>query len=375
MLIKNAYVFSYEKCTFEKRDVCTNNGLIADISGDDIVIDAKDKYLVPGLVDGHTHGRMGIDILRSDSKQLEQLSIEYLKSGVTSVFPTVMTAPLGDIYKAIDNIKNAKTEGADFVGIHVEGPYISPKKPGCHDISLIRKPVADEMIDMAKRIAPLKAKFTVAPEEAEEGTIKKLTQFAQVSIGHSNATSNQAIKALGEGANSFTHTFNAMSSLTHRNPGVAAAALSSEAYSEFICDGIHVDYEVIKLSYKAKTKKGNKFVLITDSIPQAGQEYGKYSMNGIPFTLDESGAREEDGTLVGSTLSLIHAVRNVVNNCAVPLCDAIASASAIPCEMLGLNDRGRIEKGLLADMLILDKNLNVDAVIKNGEIKVQNGKD
>lgn len=366
MVIKNANVFNAETHTFEKRDVFTSGSVISVSSEDSKTINANGKYVIPGLVDGHTHGRMGIDILKADRKQLEELSQKYLESGVTTVFPTVMTAPMDAITNAIDNIKEAKTKGADYLGIHVEGPYISPKKPGCHDVSLIRKPVADEMIDLAKRISPLAAKFTIAPEEAEEGAIKKLSEYARISIGHSNASSEQAEKALEEGAYSFTHTFNAMSPLTHRNPGVAAAALSSEAYAEFICDGIHVDYDVIKLSYKAKTKGKNRFVLITDSIPAAGLPNGKYSMNGIPFVLDETGAREEDGTLVGSTLSLIQAVRNVVKHCDIPLGEAVASASTIPCEMLGLNDRGRIEEGMVADLLILNDKLEIEHIIKKG---------
>lgn len=367
MVIKNAKVFDSSTHGFVKRDVYTSNGLISSSSDDTLLIDADGKYLIPGLVDGHTHGRMGIDILKADKKQLEELSLRYLESGVTTVFPTVMTAPMEDILESIDNIKNAEIKGADFAGIHVEGPYISPKKPGCHDVSLIRKPLADEMIDVARRISPLKAKFTVAPEEADEGTIAKLSAFAHVSIGHSNASAEQAVKALKEGADSFTHTFNAMSPLTHRNPGVAAAALSSEAYAEFICDGIHVDYEVIRLAFKAKTKNKNRFVLITDSIPQAGLPNGRYSMNGIPFRLDETGAKEDNGTLVGSTLSLIQAVRNVVKYCDVPLGEAIASASTIPCEMLGLKDRGKIENGLIADMLVINEELEIENIIKSGK--------
>ncbi|MCR5457289.1 MAG: N-acetylglucosamine-6-phosphate deacetylase [Clostridiales bacterium] len=368
MLIKNAKVYNAISNTFEKRDVCTDKGIISSSSKDGIVIDAIGKYLVPGLVDGHTHGRMGIDILKADKKQLEELSLRYLESGVTTVFPTVMTAPMEDILKAIDNIKSAETKGAEFAGIHVEGPYISPNKPGCHNVSLIRKPVADEMIEIAKRIYPLKAKFTIAPEEAEEGTIEKLSEYAKISIGHTNATSRQAYDALLEGANSFTHTFNAMSPITHRNPGAASAALSSEAYSEFICDGIHVDYDVIEMAYKAKTRWINKFVLITDSIPQAGLPYGKYEMNGIPFTLSTRGAREEDGTLVGSTLSMLQAMQNVVKNCGVPLEDAVASASTVPCLMLGLLDRGKIIEGKIADLLILDDKLNIEHIIRKGEV-------
>ena len=367
--IINGIVFTNKG--FKKQTLYITDDKIVKKNFSSNVLNAKDYYVIPGFVDGHTHGRCGIDIIKAETNELEKLSLEYLKTGVTTVFPTIMTAPLEKIYSTISNIKNSNTSnGAEFVGIHIEGPYISKNKPGCHDISLIRKPNYDEMSEMCNKIMPLKARFTIAPEECPSGLISDLSKIANLSIGHTNCTSSVAIKALEEGATSFTHTFNAMSSITHRNPGCASAALSSEAYSEFICDGLHVDYDVIKLAYKAKTKYRNKFALITDSIPAAGLDEGDYDMNGIQFHLDSTGAKTSDGTLVGSTISMLDGVKNVVNYCNVDLYTAIMSATQVPCEMLQLTDRGTLEPGKLADVLILNKDLEIVHVIKHGKILI-----
>lgn len=355
--------------TFKKMDVYTSNGLITDELSNSDIIDASNMYVIPGFIDGHTHGRCGIDIMKASSKELSLLSQEYLKTGVTTVFPTVMTAPMDNLKSAINNIKNASTEnGCDFVGIHVEGPYISKKKPGCHNIDCIRKPEINELKELIDMIFPLATRFTIAPEECDDGVIKEISKISLVSIGHTNCSLNQAYKAIYDGANSFTHTFNAMSPLTHRNPGCAGAALSSDIYSEFICDGLHVDNEILYASYKAKTKNGNKFSVITDSIPCAGLPYGDYEMNGIEFSLTEDGAKTKDGTLVGSTVSMLDSVKNLVFNCKIPMQDALYSATSVNADMLKLNDRGRIKIGQKADILILEKNLDIKHIIKNGKL-------
>lgn len=367
MKIVNGYVFGEKD--FVRKDVYIKDGYISNEYDTLDYIDAKDMYVVPGFIEGHTHGRSGIDIMKASKNELSKLSKEYLNLGVTTVFPTVMTASISDLEKAIDNIKETDTSGgADFLGIHVEGPYISKKKPGCHDVNLIRKPVLSELLSLTERISPLKARFTIAPEECDDGVIKELSKHASISIGHTNCSLYDAYKALDDGANGFTHTFNAMSAFTHRNPGCANAALASEAYCEFICDGLHLDYEVVEASYRAKTKYENKFVIITDSIPSAGLCDGDYDMNGIKFHLDKNGARTKEGTIVGSTVSIIQSIRNVTKNCSFTLYDAIESSTKNTADMLGLKDRGTLDTDMKADVLILSKDLEIVHIIKDGTI-------
>lgn len=368
--ITGAGVYDTGSRGFVLRDLFFTDGIISAPSAYDKTIDAGGKLLVPGLIDVHTHGRAGIDIMEADEHLLSELSEKYCQSGVTSVFPTVMTAPPEKLSGAIRRIKAAKDTGAGFCGIHVEGPYISPEKPGCHNVSFIRKPKAAEMIALAKEIFPLRAHFTCAPEEAEPGAIKALSEYATVGIGHTKATDTEAWQALSDGAVSFTHTFNAMSPLTHRNTGAAGVALASGAYAEFIVDGMHVSKTAVLAAYNAKLRTPSRFVLITDSIPQAGLPYGSYAMNGIKFRLGEDGAREENGTLVGSTLSLIGAVKNLMRFCGISFGEAVAFATEAPAKMVGIYDKvGSLDIGKRADILICSPDGSICTVIAGGKIK------
>ena len=366
--LTGASVFDTKKRAFVKRDVYVSDGIICDKLAEYNTVDCEGKFIVPGYIDVHTHGCGGIDIMEADEKTLERLSLIYALHGTTTVFPTVMTAALPKINSAISNIKSATSDSTRFAGVHIEGPYISAKKPGCHDVSLIRKPDESEMTALAEEIYPLKTHFTLAPEEAPEGLVSELSKLATIGIGHTNATAEECEKALSEGAVSFTHTFNAMTALTHRGTGAAGAAMASSAYTELICDGLHVSPEAVRALYKAKKYDGDKLVLITDSIPQATLPFGNYEMNGIPFTLSEKGARKSDGTIVGSTLTLHDAIKNLMRFCDISFEEALICATKTPAEMVGIYDScGSIEVRKRADMLILDNEKNIFSVIIGGK--------
>lgn len=366
--IRGALVLDSETRDFIRRDLYFSDGVICPPQSADITLDAENMLAVPGFVDIHTHGRGGIDIMTSDKNALSKLSRLYAETGVTSVFPTVMTASLDKIKQAISNIKSAEDTGAAFRGIHVEGPYISPEKPGCHDISLIRKPEIGEMLVLTERISPLRAHFTVAPEEDKDDAIGTLSHVATVGIGHTNATAEQAHDALSRGAVSFTHTYNAMSPLTHRNTGTVGEALASDAYAEFICDGLHVSPVAVRAAYNAKLRTKDRFVLITDSIPQAGMSYGDYEMNGIPFHLGEDGAKKSDGTIVGSTLSMYAAVLNLMKFCDIPFSEAVLCATKAPAMTVKIYDKvGSLDIGKSADILICSPDYEIRSVYCRGE--------
>ena len=366
--IENAYIYNTEKRCFEYGSLCFENQTITKrVLFPDAVIDAAGGYILPGFIDVHTHGRCGMDFMEADPKTVTALSHSYAKTGVTTLFPTVMTAPLEKLKTAISNIKKANTT-ADFAGIHIEGPYISAKKPGCHNIPDIRKPVKDEIFELTESILPMRTHLTIAPEEDTDGVIKEfMTRFKKcggtVGIGHSNATYDICVKALEDGANSYTHTFNAMTAIGHREPGVAGAALATDGYAELICDGIHVCPAVIHMAYHAKTAFNDKFVLVTDSITPAGLPNGDYEMNGIKFTLQDGKAAMADGTIVGSALDMMTAVKNLAAFAGIRFEDALICATKAPAEMVGLYEtRGSIAVGKRADLILCDKHMNIREV-------------
>ncbi|MGM9664807.1 MAG: N-acetylglucosamine-6-phosphate deacetylase [Eubacteriales bacterium] len=363
-------VYNTEKCAFEERtlyfdDVICGKGIALK------TIDAGGAYVLPGFIDLHTHGRMGIDIMNADVGEMNALAIEYAKTGVTALYPTVMTAPLEKIYAAIENIVNAKG-GARFAGIHVEGPYIDGGKRGCHTESFIREPDFEEIADIMEKIAPLHAHFTIAPEHDNkgEGVIHKIVRNGgSVGIGHTSADAETVRRALADGAISFTHTFNAMSPFRHREPGASGMALATSAFAEFICDGIHLAPETVEAAYNAKLRFGDKFVLITDSIPAAGLPDGDYDMNGIPFKLQGKKACTEAGIIVGSALDIPTAILNLMKFCDIPLEKALLCATKAPAEMAGIYDKtGSLAIGKSADIIICDENLHIEKTIVAGNI-------
>ena len=371
--IENAHIFNTEKRCFENGSLFFENGtIIAEVPSPDAVIDAEGGYVIPGLIDVHTHGRCGIDIMDADADTLTELSKRYAESGVTTVFPTIMTAPVEKLKTAIENIKNAEPV-CDFAGIHVEGPYISKKKPGCHSIPDIRPLDIPEIFDLCEAILPAYPHLTVAPEEDTDGLIsafmKKFgTCGGSVAIGHSNADYATCVKAIADGANAFTHTFNAMTPIGHREPGVAGAALTTDAYAELICDGIHVSPAIIHMSYHAKTAFNDKFVLITDSIPPAGLPNGDYEMNGIKFTLKDGKAATAEDTIVGSALDMMTAVKNLAKFANISFEEALICATKAPAEMVGIYEKtGSLTVGKRADLVLCDKEMNICEVYCAGK--------
>lgn len=333
------------------------------------IIDAGGNYVSPGFIDIHMHGAFGFDVMDATSEALDKISRGIVRSGVTGFLPTTMTMQWYEIIKALDNIRDYKRGqglGAKVLGTHMEGPFINPVRKGAHEEKHIIKPDYEKIKDYLDIIKII----TMAPEmDGGLDFITKLSCHNQISlsIGHSNATYEEAVGAIKAGIKSATHLYNAMSGLNHRSPGVVGAALGSDIYCEMIADNIHVHPAAYKIA--ADIKGSNKLILITDAIRASGMAEGVYELGGQSVLVQNGSARLKDGTLAGSVLRMNEAIRSFRETTGLALPDIIRMASANPAALLGLeNEIGSIEKGLRADLTIFNDNIDILATIIDGEL-------
>ena len=337
------------------------------------VIEGKDKFVVPGYIDIHVHGGGGSDIMDGDYEAINQVAIAHSHFGTTSFLPTIMTMSKDKIIRSLRSICEAAkkgTAGAEILGIHMEGPYINPKKKGAQKEEDIKKISLEEFLEFNQASGNLIRLVTIAPEmPGAIGLIKYLyKQGIIASVGHSNATYVQTQAGIQAGLSHVTHTFNAMRKLHHREPGVVGAALTSpELTVEVIADGIHIHPIVLKIL--TKIKEGEKIVLITDAMRAAGLKDGTYDLGGQEVIVAKGQARLKDGTLAGSVLTMDKAVRNLVTKVEVSLMKAVQMASFNPAKCLGIDDRkGSLEPGKDADIVILNKNLETELTMVAGKV-------
>ncbi|MBQ8546597.1 MAG: N-acetylglucosamine-6-phosphate deacetylase [Clostridia bacterium] len=362
----NGYIFNSDKECFEKANVVCKDGYIESI-GDDVpsrcdVVDLNGKYLIPGLVDVHTHGIGGYDFNDATKEQVEKMRMCYAKAGTTSVMATFASQTPENLVKYIceTNENRNKNDGyANVLGIHIEGRYLNPVKKGAHSEKLLAKPTLDELDSLTKVMAPAPMHFSLAPElEGAEAFIKQIKKLGgTVGVAHTNATYEESMKAISWGATSFTHTFNAMTSVHHRMPGATVCAMTNDnAYAEVICDGEHLHPAIVNLIYKSKPS--DKMVLITDSMAATGEPDGEYSIAGSPVTVVNGRAIIlPSGTIAGSTLTMFKAVTNLMKFVGIPLEKAIKYATINPAKMVNASLVGKIENGYRADFIVInDKN-------------------
>ena len=316
--------------------------------------DAGGKRVIPGLIDVHTHGCIGMDTMDAD---FERMCDFYAKNGTTSFLPTTMTMGYDDLLKVV----NAKTDfkGANILGFHFEGPYISPTYKGAQNEKYIKNPD----IEGFKQFKNVKM-ITIAPElEGSEEFIKEVSKYCVVSIGHSACDYETALKAMDCGANCLTHTYNAMPPLHHRNPGPIGAAIEKNIYVQVICDGFHVLKPIVLSTYRTFGKE--RMVIISDSIRPAGLPDGEYESGGLKVILRDNIAKLEDGTVAGSSSTLWFCVKKAVEM-GIEFEDAVYMATETPAAMLGIN-KGKIAVGYDADLLVIDDKMNIEKVIIAGE--------
>jgi len=323
--------------------------------------DMTGRYMIPGLVDVHTHGRGGYDFTGVTDETMVSLMTSYAKAGTTSVMATLASAKLPRLrdsiyianhYRAMGGVPGA----ANLIGIHLEGRYLNPDKRGAHPMHLLAKPMAEEYSELVSQMMPTPAHVSCAPEiEGGKEFIAYLRDMGvTVGIAHTTASYEESMRALSMGATSFTHTFNAMVGIGHRQPGTVGAALSCDsAYAELICDGFHVHPEVAKLVYRCKPK--DKLVLITDSLEAAGCPDGTYGIAGQSVRVVNGRAINEEGAIAGSTLSMFAALCNLMRFAGITLERALPAATINPARMVGADATvGSIAPGKRADFVIID---------------------
>ena len=355
--IKNARVYRTEQRDFIPATVVVEEGKIKSILAPDActcdmtVVDGTGKLLVPGLVDTHTHGRIGYDFDSATVAQMKDMRHSYAVDGTTTVFPTIASAPLAQIEQAIDNVKEA---GYDC--IHLEGRYLNCKRRGAHRADLLFPLDVNEFSALLDRMEGLTVHISCAAElEGGEAFVKTaVSRGATVSLGHTDATYEEALEAISWGVNSFTHTFNAMRPIHHREPGPVVAALATEGvYAEVIADGFHLNPAIVKLAYLAK--RPAHLTLITDSMSATRCADGEYAIAGEKVYVVDGKAINEEGNISGSTITLYQAVRNLMKFAGVSYAEALPYATIVPATEVGIDGTvGSIAEGKRADFLLVD---------------------
>ncbi len=326
----------------------------------------KSIIFVPGFVDTHNHGCMGEDFSDTDFDGLKRMEKFLYTRGVTTVLATTLSLPFDKIKKVVTLIRNyrEKNPASSIAGIHLEGPFVNLEKKGAQNPDYIKAP-CDHEIEFILDNKDLIKVITVAPEVVGNEVIQTLSSNEiTVSIGHTCSDFKRSTSALNSGASRFTHLFNAMTPIHHRELGSSGAGLLSDAYVEIICDLIHLSKETIQLVFK--TKDTDKIIFISDAMEATGLKPGKYTLGGLEVIVDKSSARLADGTLAGSVLKLDDALRNVNSFLSNAFQDVLKCLTKNPSISSGLTS-GTIDVGQQADFVLLDHDLKVIKTVKGGK--------
>ncbi|MCA1010321.1 N-acetylglucosamine-6-phosphate deacetylase [Halobacillus halophilus] len=349
------------------------------VGGAEKVIDGKGERwtLVPGFIDMHIHGADGHDVMDGTNEALTGMARSLPAEGTTSFLATTMTQSPESITRALKNVRgymsNKRTGSqAEILGIHLEGPFLSINKAGAQPHEHILPPSPEQFDRWQDESGGQIRLVTLAPEiPGGLNFIKHLTdQGVIASIGHSEATFDQVEEAVDAGARHITHLYNQMSGFHHRDPGVVGAALLNKHLKvEMIVDHVHARPEAVQLAYHHT--KAERTILITDAMRAKCLPEGRYDLGGQQVDVKGGEARLDDGTLAGSVLTLQEALKNMRQHTEVPWEDLVRISSLNAAEQLGLEQKGKIEKGKDADLVLLDENLEVVTTVCNGEIAYQ----
>jgi len=317
---------------------------------------------VPGFVDLQVNGFGGIDFMSADSADYDAAGQALLETGVTAYQPTLITAPEESLVAALREVPS-ESAGARILGVHLEGPFLSPERLGAHPAAARRDP-DPALLERLLQAGPVRY-VTLAPELA--GALELVDLLQQrgivVSCGHSDATAEQAAAAFDRGVRTVTHLFNAMRPLGHRDPGIAGAALArDDVLVQVILDGHHLAAETATVLWRAAA---GRVALVTDAIAAAGAGDGDCLLGGVEVLVRDGVARRRDGVLAGSVVTMIESVRNL-HALGASLLDAVGAATAVPARILGRPRLGELRRGGDADLVVLDDRLEIRRVLKGG---------
>ncbi|HEU0336509.1 MAG TPA: N-acetylglucosamine-6-phosphate deacetylase [Gaiellaceae bacterium] len=321
---------------------------------------------VPGFVDLQVNGFAGVDFLGADADAYARAGEALLETGVTAYLATFITSPEDVLVEALRGLP-ADTAGPRVLGAHVEGPFLSALRLGTHPPEARRDP---DPVLLARILDAGRVRLvTLAPElPGALGLVDQLVgRGVVVSCGHSDASAVQAEAAFARGAAAVTHLFNAMRPFSHRDPGIAGAALTHPGVTvQLIVDGVHLAREAVLLAWSSAR---GRVALVTDAVAGAGLGDGSYALGDVTIEVENGVVRREDGVLAGSALTMVEAIRNV-HRLGVPLEEAVLAASAVPARLLGEPGLGRLEVGLPADVVVLDDSLEIVRTVVAGETRV-----
>ena len=381
MIIDNVQVYTPDK-TFVKGGIVLEGKTIQriytekdapDLQGKD-VLHGNGAYAIPGLIDIHFHGCMGDDFCDASKEAIARIAAYEASIGVTAMAPATMTLPVAELEHILTVAaayhREAKDgKAADLVGINMEGPFISRAKKGAQDEKNILpcdRAVCERFLQASEGLVKF---IGIAPEESEDAIsfIEQMKDKVNISLAHTNSDYDTAMAACKAGANHAVHLYNAMPAFSHREPGVVGAVFDSKnVMAEMICDGIHIHPATVRATFQMMGAE--RIILISDSMRATGMPDGRYTLGGLD--VDVVGKRAtlvSDGAIAGSATNLMDCLRTAVKKMDIPLEDAVACATMHPAKSLGIYDRyGSIEAGKKADIVLLDAELALQAVIKNG---------
>ena len=390
MLIKNVKVYT-EDWRFEEGEIVIRDGIFERVNfktdkeeaegngenmpdvAEDVIVDGEGCFAIPGLIDLHFHGCMGDDFCDGTKEAIERIAAYEASIGVTAIAPATMTLPveeLVDILKVAAEYKKGATKGADLIGINMEGPFISPAKKGAQDernIIPCDAEVCRRFLDASEGLV----KFVgIAPEESEKSIefIEQMKDKVNISLAHTNADYDTAKAAFDAGANHAVHLYNAMPSFTHRAPGVVGAVADCEhVMAEIICDGVHIHPAAVRVTFRMMGEE--RMILISDSMRATGMPDGQYTLGGLDVNVVGNRATlVSDGALAGSATNLMDCMRTAVKKMGIPFETAVACATINPAKSLGeYENYGSITEGKKANVVLLDDELNLKMVIKDGK--------